>query len=162
MNSNLPIDLEWKAEAAIISRLGECQELSGVTFRQQASEEPKTNGIIVVSAKRGAEVIPVSGIFKIDVEVDITLRIRRPGNSLATFARMSYAISQVFETHPALLAEQLTLQRTDWRCYICEISTVDKKPTDKAHHCTWSLQMEAMDVSSQLAEKLHHVETINL
>lgn len=156
--ARFPLDLEGKAEDAIISRLKQSQQVASCAFRRQADEAPKQNGIIVVSAKRGAEVVPVSGIYRLTVEIEIQLRIRKNANSLATFAGMVNAISATLETHPAELARQFTAERTDWHCYIAEIVDIDKKPTDMAHRTAWSLQIEAMDVSLTVASKLRNRE----
>jgi hypothetical protein len=151
-----PLDLEGKTESAIIAFLGRVQQAAGCVFRRQADEQPKENGIIVVSAVRAGEVVPVSGIFRLTVEIELVLRVRRnAGNSLATFAGICNAIGESLQIHPAILADALTKERTDWRCYIAELVGVDKKPREMSHRAAWSLQIEASGVSSAIANRLH-------
>lgn len=157
-----PLDLEGKAEDAFICRLKEEQRLSRVMFSRQANEQPKPDGLVVISAIRGAEVVPVSGIYQLTLEIEFTLRVRRVGNSLATFGSICQAISNVFETHPAALAKQLTEERQDWKCYIAEVVGVDKTPKENIHRISWTLQIEAQDVNSKIANAIGFKNTLNV
>lgn len=162
MATRFPLDLEGKAEDAFISRLKEEQRVVRVMFSRQAGEQPKTDGLVVVKATRGAEVVPVSGIYQLTLEVEFTLRVRRVGNSLATFGSICQAISNIFEAHPAALAKQLTEEREDWKCYIAEVTGVDKTPKENMHRISWSLQIEAQDVNSKIAKAIQFKNTLNV
>lgn len=156
MNST-PQDLEGKAECAVIAFLKSHPVLKACSFAQANSEDAKTNGLIVVSAKRGPEVNPPSGVYKVNVTIDFSMRVQRGQSSLATFRNRCAAVGQRLETHPVILADTLTKMRYDWHCYWAEIQNTDNTPKDDKHTKNFELQIEAMPVTFSQADKLKPV-----
>lgn len=150
----MTLDLEGKASAAMIALLQTSQELQVCKFTPQADETPREDGQFVVNAKRGDEVAPPSGVWKVILTIDLRVKLRKGGLSLDAFLALTAAASAQMEQHWLLLAQNLTSMRNDWHCYDARLTDVDKTPEESAHHAQWTLELDAMPVTFAQAETL--------
>lgn len=153
MSANTQLDLEGKAEQAFIAWLKSDPRLSVRRIVSAADESSKENGTISVKAKRGAESAAPSGIWEVDVEIELQLRIKRQGESLADFRAIRAAIAERLEVQWRILCRELTAMRTDWHCYYFKILSTNHDPADGQHHSLFTLQIEAMPITFEQAKK---------
>lgn len=148
-------DLEKKCELAVIAFLKSSPALSGRSYRRNADEGSRQNGNIIVSAKRGNELSPPSGVYAVAVQIEFALRINKRGRSVDEFDLLRSSIAERCEVHWKILADQLTkAAKQDFHCYDARIQSTDPAPQDGQHHYTLILQLDAMPVTWAQADGL--------
>ena len=147
-----PLDLEGKAESAVIAWLQTSPRLKSRRIVSSAEESAKSNGTISVNAKRGAEVSPNSGVWEINVQVEFSLRIKPKSQSMNDFCAVKAAIAERFEIFWRSLIVELTRMRNDWHCYYVIVQGSNSDPQEGMHHYALDLQLQAMPVTFAQAE----------
>lgn len=144
--------LEAKTENAVIQFLSQDEELKAIGFSRHFSEDIK-DGQIVVSAVRGEEISPPSGVFKIETSISLRMRVRRFGDVTTQFDNLAEKIEQlIFQPR---LHEYLTRCQENFHCYDVSPSPSEREPQDgKYYETRFSLMIEAMPVTFQIAETL--------
>lgn len=150
--------LTKKAELALIERFKQHPALANVNFLQQAGEQVKRYGDIIVACKQGEESAPPSGVYDVEVEITLLYPMRLPaGDSLTDYEAKCEAIEEVLGVHWLQLSRELTACRNDWHCYEIRITGSDSTPTEKAHQAVYSCKLLAMGQTFDAAANLKPV-----
>lgn len=141
-------DLERKLENAVATRLKHHDLLAKLRMRRNSEDSPRVNQDLVLSAKRGQQSPPFSGIYEMEVTLTLSMRHRRTVDTLPAFLATLKAIEEVIsfsevETETfgqpiTGLAAQLSLCVPDFHCYEFAVSGKDDAPVDNKHNCIWT------------------------
>jgi len=134
--------------------------LSGFTFKEQHGETPKRNADIVVSAKRGEEVVPRTAIYKMDMEINLSMRVKTGSKSQSAFENAKGAIAETFNqlwscfpTEPTLtIARKLTSAVAGLTVFGGATGEGDSTPGDMKHQFRLSFTLDAMAASVKMAQ----------
>lgn len=160
---NSQIDLERKTENALAVRFKQQPLLNKLRMRRTSEDSPKVNQDLVISAKRGEGDPPFSGIYKMEVTCELTMKYRKTLDTLPTFLRLCAALEEVFNVTAfdmvgsvpvQRIAAQLSLCAPDFHCYEVAVTGKDDTPEDMKHKCIWSLSLIAMAQSYANAENI--------
>lgn len=158
--------LERKFESALANRLKQNPLLNRIRIRHNSEESAKVNQDLVITAKRGPQNPPFSGIFEVEATITLLMGYRKTVDTLPSFLAILKAIEDVLTNNKVEsttfgvligeLAAQLSLLTPDFHCYEVAISGKDDTPdtTNKKHSCIWSITGIAMSQSYLTASQL--------
>lgn len=143
------LDLEGKTEQAFIAWLKTSPALSARIIVPSADESPKQNGTITVKAKRGTESSEGTGVWFVDVEIELQLRIKKGAgsDSLSDFRSVRASIAERLEIQWRIMSRNLSSVASNFHCYYYKIMSSAHDPSDGQHHSLFTLQIEAMPIT---------------
>lgn len=144
----LATDLERKLESALAVQLKTHQLLRRMRVRHNSEESPKVNLDLILVAKRGVQSPPFSGVFEMEVTINLSMKYGKTVETLPAFLAKLKAIEEVI-TRPGLdnetfgwpigiFAAKLSLSVADFHCYEFAVTAKDDTPQDQKHNCIWT------------------------